>query len=91
MEEAKSLGVPMLLSDLSVHREQAPPGTAFFDPRSADELTALFAAVEDRPDIDRRAAEQTAIAAAGDRVKQYAADFAGTVERCLAGHSGAAS
>ena len=91
VEEAKSLGVPMLLSDLSVHREQAPPGTAFFDSHSASELAALFTAFEGRPDIDRRAAEQAAVAAAGERVKQYAADFAGTVERCLAGRAGTAS
>ena len=82
VEEAKSLGVPMLLSDLSVHREQAPPGTVFFDPHRVSELMAKFRAFEDRPEIDREVAE---------RVQQYAADFARTVERCLADRSGVVS
>jgi glycosyltransferase involved in cell wall biosynthesis len=33
VEEAKALGVPMLLSNLNVHKEQAPELSQFFDPR----------------------------------------------------------
>lgn len=36
VEEAKSLGTPMILSDLNVHREQVPHDAVFFDPQSAD-------------------------------------------------------
>jgi glycosyltransferase involved in cell wall biosynthesis len=40
VEEAKSHGVPMLLSSIEVHREQAEQRAAFFDPLSPDELAA---------------------------------------------------
>ena len=46
VEEAKALGIPMVLSDLPVHREQCPTGAFFFDPRSpealADSLRRVF-------------------------------------------------
>jgi glycosyltransferase involved in cell wall biosynthesis len=38
VEEAKSLGKRLLLSDLAVHREQDPPGAVFFDPKDAEDL-----------------------------------------------------
>ncbi len=45
VEEAKALGVPLLISDIPVHREQAPDHARFFDPRSADDLAAALAEV----------------------------------------------
>jgi glycosyltransferase involved in cell wall biosynthesis len=42
VEEAHSLGKPILLSDIPVHREQAPPRAIYFDPRNASELAARF-------------------------------------------------
>lgn len=50
VEEAKSLGKPLILSDIPVHREQAPPGGTYFPP---DDATALAVAIEaslNRPD-----------------------------------------
>jgi len=44
VEEAKSLGVPLLLSNLRVHREQAPALGAFFDPRDVASLADLLGA-----------------------------------------------
>jgi glycosyltransferase involved in cell wall biosynthesis len=38
VEEAKSMGKNMILSDLPVHREQNPPDGLFFDPHSAEQL-----------------------------------------------------
>lgn len=38
VEEAKSLGKPVVLSDIAVHREQAPPGGAYFAPDDAHAL-----------------------------------------------------
>ncbi|MER8871747.1 glycosyltransferase family 4 protein [Mesorhizobium sp. M0814] len=38
VEEAKSLGKSILLSDIPVHREQAPDHGMFFDPRSSRDL-----------------------------------------------------
>ena len=84
VEEAKSLGVPMILSDLSVHREQASPNTEFFDPYSVSQFAELIYAYDQPSPQNRVSAEQAAIAEAADRVKQYALDFVHTVDRRLA-------
>jgi glycosyltransferase involved in cell wall biosynthesis len=84
VEEAKSLGVPMLLSDLRVHREQAGDRAEYFDPEAAEQLASLMARHEDLSAPSRREREKEAIAAAQDRVKQFALDFSLTVERAVA-------
>jgi glycosyltransferase involved in cell wall biosynthesis len=84
VEEGKSLGVPMLLSDLRVHREQAGDRAYYFDPEAAQQLASLMARHEDLPAPSRREREKEAIAAAQNRVKQFAADFSVTVERGVA-------
>jgi glycosyltransferase involved in cell wall biosynthesis len=84
VEEAKSLGVPMLLSDLRVHREQAGDGADYFGPEMAGQLASLMAHHEDSPDPLRRDREKEAIAASQKRVKQFAVDFSETVERATA-------
>lgn len=38
VEEVKSIGKNIILSDLPVHREQAPQGAQFFDPTNIDDL-----------------------------------------------------
>jgi len=43
VEETKTLGKPMILSDLEVHREQDPPKTLFFEPRNAGMLAKAMA------------------------------------------------
>lgn len=45
VEEAKTLGVMMLLSNIGVHREQAGEGAAYFDPDCAEALADLMSAV----------------------------------------------
>ena len=42
VEEAKSLGKAVILSDQEVHREQAPAGGAYFDPDDARALARLL-------------------------------------------------
>lgn len=84
VEEAKAGGVPMLLSDLAVHREQAKGEAVFFDPHSARSLAdalAAFTPVEAAVRVARReaAAQQSA-----SRLAQFAADFVDTVERAAA-------
>ena len=55
VEEAKALGVPMLLSNLDVHREQAEGVAQFFDPHNlveiADDIKTAWhtLTLEDRP------------------------------------------
>jgi glycosyltransferase involved in cell wall biosynthesis len=84
VEESKSLGVPMLLSDLRVHREQAGDRADYFDPEVARQLASLMARHEDSPDPLRKEREKEAVAATQERVKQFAVDFSETVERATA-------
>jgi glycosyltransferase involved in cell wall biosynthesis len=64
VEDAKSLGKRILLSDLEVHREQNPPSVAFFPPDSARDLAKHIAAAWESavpgPDLAGEAAAQTA-------------------------------
>lgn len=42
VEEAKSLGLPIILSDIPVHREQNPDGGIYFYPRDAEALAQIM-------------------------------------------------
>src|SRR3984885_9732709 len=84
VEEGKSLGVPMLLSDLRVHREQAGDRASYFDPERAEQIASLMARHVDLPAPARRDREKEAIAAAQERVKRFALEFSVTVERAVA-------
>ena len=50
VEEAKALGVPLVLSDLRVHREQCPKGGLFFDPQKPESLASCLMLVVNRDD-----------------------------------------
>jgi glycosyltransferase involved in cell wall biosynthesis len=65
VEEAKALGKQTLLSDIPVHREQAPPGADYFPTDSPEALAALlrkWAAIKSPPphsvDVERQYAER---------------------------------
>lgn len=82
VEEAKSLGVPLLLSDIDVHREQQPPAALYFDP---DDAEGLARAMRDFPD-DRAARGRLAEAAARElpaRRAEFARRFESYVLECL--------
>lgn len=49
VEEARALGLPALLSDIPVHREQSPPGAQFFDPTDSAALAELLVSFEKSP------------------------------------------
>ena len=76
VEEAKSIGKGMLLSDIPVLREQDPPCSVYFDSRNPDELAArmveLFDARDPGPDL---ALEQAAREALSERTKAYGETF----------------
>jgi glycosyltransferase involved in cell wall biosynthesis len=63
VEESKALGVPLLLSDIPVHREQAGDRARYFDPYSvesiASALRAAWQAVDAGPRPDAEAAAQS--------------------------------
>lgn len=49
VEEAKALGTPLLLSDLSVHREQAGADARYFDTGSPQDCAAILAGAAKGP------------------------------------------
>jgi glycosyltransferase involved in cell wall biosynthesis len=81
VEEAKLLGVPMLLSNLRVHLEQAGDSARFFDPHAAEQLASLMIQHNNVPTASRQSMEKLAIAASHNRVRLFAKEFSETVER----------
>ena len=81
IEEAKSLGAPILLSDLPIHREQVPDGT-FFQPDDAEGLAEALIACSARPAVIREL--PTLRQAQSVRVEEYAQALAGAVARAAA-------
>ena len=80
VEEARSLGVQLLLSDLDVHREQAGAAATYFERHSATSLADALAAARPLPDAERERRLAEARADAELRVRQFAADFAALVD-----------
>lgn len=78
VEEAKAVGTPMLLSDIPVHREQAPHA-AFFGTDDAEALADAIASASPRP--------LGAIRASADQARkvtlQRQSDYAQTVARAI--------
>lgn len=76
VEEAKSIGKGMILSDLPVHREQNPLRSVFFDPRDPDQLAEVLWEVwngsEGGPDVEL---EALAAADLGGRTQEFAQTY----------------
>jgi glycosyltransferase involved in cell wall biosynthesis len=80
VEEAKSQGVPMLLSDIRVHREQAQGLATFFPPTSVASLADVLVTQSVLSDEVR---EQRTLQAAKENqmgIKRYAQEFIALVE-----------
>lgn len=84
VEEARASGVPMLLSDLAVHREQAGEGAQYFDRHSAASLADALECFPATDAVERDRLSMQAARAANDRVRAFAADFADLVESAAA-------
>jgi glycosyltransferase involved in cell wall biosynthesis len=84
VEEAKSSGKRVLLSDIPVHREQAPPGGSFFDPHDPDGLAELIWAewTRDDPAGDRALAQRAASELPGRR-RDFVETYLRAVDRAL--------
>lgn len=52
VEEAKSMGKRVILSDIPVHREQDPPGSVFFDPKNPGELAEIMWSLWSKRDLE---------------------------------------
>ncbi len=85
VEEARALQVPMVLSDLPVHKEQAEGIARFFDRTSAPALAdALRQAWRDQSSSAAGAAALPP--AIVDPVKRFADDFVDLVQRVAGAH-----
>ncbi len=80
VEEAKSLGKSVVLSDLPVHHEQDPPGAIYFDPLDpvglAECLIQVFAQKQPGPELALEASARTCLSA---RAKQMGKAFSSIV------------
>jgi glycosyltransferase involved in cell wall biosynthesis len=79
VEEARAAGVPMLLSDLEVHREQAGSHARFFDRHSPASLAQQMAATP----LPSRADDAALAVAASARVQTFADKFVALVHSSL--------
>jgi glycosyltransferase involved in cell wall biosynthesis len=80
VEEAKSFGVPMILSDIPVHREQAGAGARYFGVDDARALAEHLAAVSRSPEPS---AARNLLPGLDKRVAAFAADFVSALEKCV--------
>lgn len=83
VEEARALGVPLVLSDLPVHQEQASGWATFFDRTDAHSLADALLAVW-RGQITTPPAPGTPFHPQDDPVQRFADDFVSLVQRVLA-------
>lgn len=76
VEEAKSLGKMAILSDIPVHREQAPEHAAYFNPDSPTDLCERMVHVLDTysPDLDRERMKKAKLELPG-RLRAFALSF----------------
>ena len=83
IEEAKTFGVKMILSDLDVNREQVGDGALFFDRYQADDLAQKL--VIGKTEFDTQRPDVQELQKSSDqRLSQFADDFAAVVRRTMA-------
>lgn len=87
VEEARGLGVPLLLSDLDVHREQAAEDATYFDRYSAQALASTLKRFQPLSPDERAVRIARGRASAAERVRHFAAEFALLVTDCTAGQA----
>ena len=79
VEEAKSFGVPMIVSDIPVHREQAGAVASYFAVDDAQALAGYLAAVSQSAQLS---AARNLLPGLDKRVAAFAAEFVAAVEKC---------
>jgi glycosyltransferase involved in cell wall biosynthesis len=83
VEEARSLGVPLVLSDLDVHREQAGDDATYFDRTSATALADALQRVRPFDLAEREQRTQHAVRDAAARFETFAAEFMILSQHCM--------
>lgn len=80
VEEAKSTGTPMILSDLRVHREQAGETALYFDPARPESLASVLGSFEPRTAAERVALADAAAIGSQQRTAAFGERFADLME-----------
>jgi glycosyltransferase involved in cell wall biosynthesis len=84
VEEGKSLGVRMMLSNLAVHREQTGAGAEFFDPNDPLAIAASLEKVWSEHRAPPTLTEQRAAAAGAElRIREFAVQFTRACDQAL--------
>lgn len=82
VEEAKAIGVPLVLSDIAVHREQTRGTALYFNPQSPeDAAAALGRAIEEIAGSNRRDYRRAAQAQNATQLKVYVRNVEDLIER----------
>ena len=82
VEEARSLGVPLILSDLSVHREQAGESAIYFERNSADSLAKALSSISKLTVYERNSLMNKAAIDAQIRLVEFSKQFVALANRC---------
>ena len=82
VEEAKSFGVPMILSDIDVHREQTGGEARYF---GADDAEALANHLSDFLQDGKQVVARDLLADLDDRVRAFATGFVNLIRQTAAG------
>jgi glycosyltransferase involved in cell wall biosynthesis len=84
VEEVKSLGKTIILSDIPVHREQNPPAVRFFDPHDARALASVMQNLQREknptPEIQLEGQAKSALP---ERTKEFARAFKQIMDELL--------
>jgi glycosyltransferase involved in cell wall biosynthesis len=84
VEEAKSMGKPVILSRIGVHVEQNPRNARYFEAHDAVGLSQLLAeAWTARPDASHDEAERTARAALRERTVEFGRAYFNLLQRVM--------
>jgi len=81
VEEAKTMGKPILLSKIDVHLEQNPPLGVFFDPESPSQLADLLCQIHSGSPIDLKPSH--ALASYEERLQRYGLDYLDLLDQAL--------
>jgi glycosyltransferase involved in cell wall biosynthesis len=85
VEEARALGTPLILSDLSVHQEQAGEAAIYFQRTSAESLARVLGSFQLLSWQDRTRLQDEAAHEAVRRQREFAEQFVTVVNQCVSG------
>jgi len=83
VEEARTLGIPMVLSDLDVHKEQMEDKASYFDRYSSKSLANMLKRFQPMNDVQREQYADEAKCDAKQRVRHFSEEFTSLVECCV--------